>query len=225
MPIPMPITNKTKIAIVDDHLLFSKSLSVLINLFPRYHVIFDAKNGKDFINQLRRDNLPAIVLMDIHMPIMDGYTTTAWLNENYPAVKVIALSIMDTDNSIIKMIKSGAKGYMLKNAGPEQLRRAFDEVMARDCFYNELITRKVMNVIRQLTDADSYLNLYIKLTAREIDFLRFVCTELTYREIAHEMEVSVRTIEGYRDSLCEKLNLRTRIGLAMYAVRNNLHMN
>lgn len=224
MPVPT-VTNKIKIAIVDDHSLFCKSLRVLINLFPRYHVIFDAINGKDFIHQLKKDNLPAIVLMDIHMPIMDGYATTAWLNEKYPAVKVIALSIIDTDTSIIKMIKSGAIGYMLKNTGPEQLKYAFDEVMARGCFYNELITRKVMNVVKQLTDPDSYINIYIKLSAREIDFLQFVCTELTYGEIAHKMKVSVRTIEGYRASLCEKLDLKTRIGLALYAVRNNLHMS
>ncbi|MEJ5996529.1 response regulator transcription factor [Pedobacter sp. Du54] len=219
------MNDKIKIAIVDDHALFRKSLHVLIDLFPRYQVIFDAANGKDFIDQLAPHNLPHIVLMDINMPVMDGYTTTLWLKENYPTINVIALSTMDAETAIIKMIKSGAKGYVLKDADPEELKLAFDEVLSRGYFYNDLVTRKVMNSIRQLTETDSEINLFVKLSQREVDFLRFTCTELTYKEIADKMNVSVRTIEGYRDLLCEKLNLKSRIGLAVYAIKNNLHQN
>lgn len=217
------MNNKIYIAVVDDHALFRKSLRVLIDLFARYQVLFDAANGEDFIHQLDENNLPDIVLMDINMPVMDGYLTTSWLKANYPQVRVIALSTMDAETSIIKMIKSGASGYVLKDADPEELKYALDEVQRVGYFYNELVTRKIMGSIRDLTETDSKLNLFVKLSEREIQFLKFSCTELTYKEIADQMCVSVRTIEGYRDALCEKLNLKTRIGLAVYAIKNNLN--
>ncbi len=207
------------IAIVDDHALFRKSLAVLIEMFPGYRVACDAANGRDLIDQLRPDQLPDIVLMDISMPVMDGYTATAWLREHFPQIKVLALSTMDAETAIIKMIKSGASGYILKDAEPSELRQAFEEVLSRGYFYNELLTRKVMNSVRELTPE---AKTFAKLSEREATFLRLACTELTYKEIADRMCVSARTVEGYRDALCEKLGLKTRVGLAMYAVRNHL---
>jgi len=216
------MNEQTYIAIVDDHSMFRKGLASLINLFPGYKMLFDAGNGKDFISQLQTNNLPDIVLMDISMPEMDGYATTEWLRNNYPEVTVLALSTMDTEEAIIKMIKSGAKGYVLKDANPEELKVAFDEVLSRGYFYNDLISRKVLNAVHQLTDSKNKLTTFANLSQREIDFLKFTCTELAYKEIADKMKVSVRTVEGYRDSLCEKLDLKTRIGLAMYAVKNGI---
>lgn len=210
------------IAIVDDHALFRKSLSVLIGLFPKYQVIYNAANGKDFIGQLQPPNLPDIVLMDISMPVMDGYATTAWLRANYPQISVLALSTMDSETAIIKMIKNGAKGYLLKDTEPEELKRAFEDVIARGYFYNKLISHKVLKNVNQLTDVGNTICGFIKLSEREIEFLKLACTELTYKEIADKFFVSVRTVEGYRDTLCDKLNLKTRIGLAMYAIKNGL---
>jgi DNA-binding NarL/FixJ family response regulator len=120
------------------------------------------------------------------------------------------------------MIKSGAKGYVLKDADPAELKLAFDELTTRGYFYNELVTRKVMNSVMQLTEAKNSAGLFAKLSDREIEFLKLTCTELTYKEIADKLFVSVRTAEGYRDTLCEKLELKTRVGLAMYAIKNNL---
>ena len=215
------MNEKLKIAIVDDHALFRKSLAVLINMFPQYEVIIDAANGQDMISLLRLQ-LPDIVLMDINMPVMDGYAATAWLRLNHPTVKVLALSTMDAETAIIKMIKSGAKGYVLKDAEPQELRQAFDDLMSRGYYYNELVTRKVMNSIGQLTESQSTLGVFAKLSERETEFLKLTCTELTYKEIADKLCVSVRTVEGYRDTLCEKLNLKTRVGLAMYALKNQI---
>jgi len=214
--------DKIKIAIVDDHALFRKSLTVLINLFPGYTVTYDAANGKDFIAQLKPGSPPDIVLMDITMPVMDGYATTAWLRDNFPAIRVLALSTMDSETAIIKMIKNGAKGYILKDAEPDELKLAFAEVLNRGYFYNELVSRKVLKSINQLMDAGNRTGTFVNLSEREIEFLKYVCTELTYKEIADKLFVSVRTVEGYRDTLCEKLNLKTRVGLAMYTIRNNI---
>lgn len=210
------------IAIVDDHTMFRKGLMSLINLFPNYEVLLDAASGKDFIKQLNPKHLPDIVLMDIGMPEMDGYETTEWLHNNYPEIKILALSTMDSETAIIKMIKSGAKGYVLKDADPAELKLAFDEVMSSGYFYNELITRKVMKSINLLVDEKNPTSTFAKLTTREIEFLKYACTEMAYKEIADKMCVSVRTVEGYRDTLCEKLDLKTRVGLALYAIRNKL---
>jgi len=216
------MTEIKTIGIVDDHALFRKGLTVLINLLPHYSVVLGAAHGQDLIVQLEKQAAPDIILMDIVMPVMDGYAATEWLNENHPDTKVLALSTMDAETAIIKMIKSGAKGYILKDAEPEELKLAFDEVLARGYFYNDFVTRKVLHSISQLFERKNPTAVFANLNEREIEFLKYACTELTYKEIADRMCLSMRTVEGYRDALCEKLNLKTRVGLAVYAIRNNL---
>lgn len=215
--------NDTKyIAIADDHALFRKGLIALINLFPNYKILFDASNGEEFINCIQPSALPDIALLDITMPKMDGYQTAEWLRVNYPEVKTLALSTMEAETSIIKMIKHGAKGYVLKDAEPAELKRAFDEVLSRGFYYNELVTRKVLQSIHLLADDKSEINTLAKLSTREIDFLKLACSEKSYQQIAKEMFVSERTVDGYRDSLFRKLNITTRVGLVMYAIKNGI---
>lgn len=213
--------NDTYIAIVDDHTMIRKGLVSLINHFPCYKVLFDAADGKDFIEQLKPPHVPDIVLLDINMPRMDGYTTAAWIKANYPEIKIIALSTMDAEASIIKMIRSGACGYILKDADTSELKMAMDEVMAKGFYYNEKVTKTVMRSINELA-GQSAINTFVKLTDRELEFLRLACTEKTYREIAAEMFVSERTVDGYREALFKKLNVATRVGLVLYAVKNGL---
>ena len=195
---------------------------MLIELFPGYKVTHDASHGQDLIKQLAPASLPDIVLMDINMPVMDGYATTTWLRNNHPAIKVLALSTMDAEAAIIKMIKSGACGYVLKDAEPAELRMAFEEVMSRGYFYNELVTRKVMRSVGLLAETKGNSGTFANLSERELELLKYICTELTYKEIADKMFLSARTVEGYRDNLCEKLNLKSRVGLAMYAIKNQI---
>ncbi len=215
--------NNTKyVAIVDDHTLFRKGLSSLINVFPNYKVLFDAATGKDFISQLKPQSLPDIVLMDISMPEMDGYATCEWLKNNYPEVKVLALSTMDSDTAIIKMIKCGAKGYVLKDADLSELKLAFSELMSVGFFYNDIISRKVIQSVHQLTDEKSGLNAFSKLNENELNFLKLSCSEKTYQEIAAEMFKSEKTIDGYRADLFIKLNVTSRVGMVMYAIKNGL---
>lgn len=216
------MSESRQIAIVDDHAMFRKGLCALINLFPNYKVLLDAANGQDLIRQLDPGNLPDIVLLDIAMPEMDGYQTAGWLTTNYPGIPVLALSTMDAETAIIKMIRSGAKGYVLKDAEPAELKQAFDEVLRSGYYYNDLVTRKVMRSVNQLVDDKNDLNAFARLTDRELQFLRLASSEKPYKEIAAEMFVSERTVDGYRDALFKKLNVTTRVGLVMYAIRNGL---
>ncbi len=210
------------IAVVDDHTMFRKGLTSLINLFPNYKVLFDAANGQDFIKQLQPRSLPDILLLDIAMPEMDGYATANWVRINHPEIKVLALSTMDADTAIIKMIKSGAKGYVLKDAEPAELKRAFDEVLSLGYYYNDLVTRKIMQSVNQLSENNTHLNTFANLTEKELQFIKLACSEKTYFEIAKEMFLSERTIDGYRDALFKKLNVGTRVGLVMYAIKNGI---
>ena len=208
------------IALVDDHTMFRKGLAVLINLFPRYRVMMDVGNGREFIDHLQPENLPDIVLLDIHMPVMDGYATAAWLHANHPDIRVLALSTMDSDTTIIKMIHHGARGYILKDADPKELQVAFEEILAKGYYYNEILTRKVIQSIHN--NGQDSANAFPKLTDREIEFLKHACSEKNYQQIANEMYVSERTVDGYRESLFKKFNVTNRVGLVLYAIKNQL---
>ncbi|MDE3236525.1 MAG: response regulator transcription factor [Bacteroidota bacterium] len=213
----------TTVALVDDHSLLRNSLATVINSFEDYQVIFEADNGKDCIHQLNPKKLPEILLLDINMPEMNGYETAEWMKKNHPSVKILVLSMMDNDAAIIRMLKSGAKGYILKDSKPRHLKQVLDEIRDKGFHYNELVSSKLVHYVanedkqKQLSDTA-----YIQLSDRETDFLKLSCTEKTYKEIADEMCVSARTVEGYRNDLFEKLGVTSRVGLVMYAIKTGL---
>lgn len=209
------------IVLVDDHTLLRIGLAQLVQSLG-YSVIFEADEGKEFCDKLDKNNLPDIVLMDINMPEMDGYQTTQWLKDNYPSVKVLALSMYDNENSIIRMLKAGAKGYILKDCEPSELKAAIDAVISKGYYYSDLVSGKLIHAINKIEDSGSDTNTLANLNDRETDFLKYACTELTYKEIADKMFVSPRTIDGYRDALFEKLHVKTRVGLVMYAIKNGI---
>ncbi len=205
-----------KIALVDDHVVLRKSLAVLISMFQGFDIILQADNGRHLIDQLETNPIPDIVLLDITMPVMDGVETALWLKQNYPKVKVLALSMIKNDFIIIRMLKNGARGYILKDCEPAELRDALHQVYQKGYYYNELITIKIMN--NELYGEFPKL----VLTEQELNFLRWACTEKSHKEIAVEMSVSPRTIDGYRDSMFKKLNVSSRVGIAIYAIKSGI---
>ncbi|EOR93101.1 two component transcriptional regulator, LuxR family [Arcticibacter svalbardensis MN12-7] len=210
------------VALADDHNLVRGGLASLVNMFSNYKVLFEADNGKEFISKLERNNLPDLVLMDITMPEMDGYSTTSWLRINYPEIKVIALTVMDDEIAIIRMLKSGAKGYLLKNCKPDELKLALNAVITKGYYFNDLVTSRLINSINKIGEDQSVLKNVVNLTEREKEFLRHLCSEKTYKEIADMMCVSPRTIDSYRDNLLEKLQVKSRIGLVLFAIKNRI---
>lgn len=213
---------KANVVLVDDHVLLRNGLSALISTFTNCSVLFEANNGKDFLDKLDPEMLPDIVLMDINMPEMDGYETTTWLKNNHPGIKVMALSMYDNENSIIRMFKAGAKGYILKDCDPNELETAINSLLSKGYYYTEMVTGRLIHSINVLDEDDNSARNLIQLNEREIQFLKLVCSELTYKEIADKMVLSPRTIDGYRDALFEKLNVKTRVGLVMYAIKNGV---
>jgi len=209
------------IALADDHVLLRNGLASLIKNFG-HEVLFEANNGEDLIKLIKEGKKPDLVLMDINMPVKDGYETSSWLKENYPEIKVLALSMLDDENAIIRMIKNGARGYVLKESEPSELRSAINAVLQKGFYYSEMVTGRLVHSISG-TDVESHTSQQVmQLTDREIEFLKFACTEMTYKEIAAEMHLSPRTIDGYRDALFLKLDIKTRTGLVIYAIKNGI---
>ena len=212
----------SNIALVDDHILIRKGLGSLIRTFDSFKVLFEADNGKEFISKLDSAELPDVVLMDINMPEMDGYETSLWLKKNHPSVRVLALSMYDNEIAIIRMFKAGARGYLLKDCNPADLRDALYSIVSRGFYYSELVTGRLIHNIKKDDDDDNPVKDIIQLNDRELTFLKLVCSELTYKEIADKMCLSPRTIDGYRDDLFKRLDLKTRVGLVMYAIKNGI---
>lgn len=207
------------VVIVDDHILIAKAIAGIVDNFPKYNVLYEAENGKALVEKFKvAKNIPDIVLLDIAMPLMDGFETAKWLRDNHPAVQILTLSMQDDEQSLIKMIKSGAKGYLLKNVHPAELEKALDTLVSKGFYYPDWAANKIFLSIAD----DENHHPQITLTEREIEFLKHCCTELTYREIAERMFCSNRTVEGYRDALFDKLGLRTRVGLVMYAIKSGV---
>lgn len=211
--------SKHAVAIVDDHVLFAQSLKSLINTFEDFEVIFQASHGKNLINDLEnRDTYPEIILMDLNMPIMDGAETTQYLSKNYPDIKVLALSMDDDENSILKMIRNGAKGYLLKDIHPDILLEALQSVLKEGFYHTKRVSDTLVHSLH--SDSDSHRKGQINLIDREIEFLKLVSSEMTYKEIADKMNLSPKTIDGYREQLFKKLDVKNRIGLVIFALKN-----
>ena len=207
------------VAVADDHNLIRSGLVELINTFPGYEVLFQAKDGNQVISEIISGKRPDIILLDINMPEKDGFETALWLKENHPDIRVIALSMHDKETSIIRMLRSGVKGYILKVADPRLLLEAFDAVMHKGYHYSDLLTGHLLHSIQR---DEHKVHKVWELTEREMLFLKLACSELTYKQIAAKMFVSPRTVDGYRDALFQKLNVLTRVGLVLYAVRNGV---
>ncbi len=212
-----------KIILVDDHVLLRTGLASLINSFGEFNVIGQADNGKEFLQLIADGLMPDIILLDISMPIMDGFETAKWIKINFPQIKILVLSMLDNELPVIRMIKLGAKGYLLKDSEPAELKAALLSIVHKGYFANELVTSKLINTFENYDAEENHFNNTIaQLNEKETAILKLFATDLTTKEIALEMETSARTIEHYRDMLCGKFKVRGRIGLVVFAVKHQI---
>ncbi len=213
-----------KVVLIDDHALLRDALAKMIGLFKEYEVLFTANNGRHFIKLLDPDNLPNIVIMDVTMPLMNGFETALWVRDNHPDMKVIALSMLNDERTIIQMLRNGAKGYLLKDTEIEDLKQALDDVSNRGMYINDILYKNLMHSINGSPEQaeENEKQVALELTEREKEFLRWLCTDKSYKEIATDMYLSPRTVDGYRDTLFEKLKVTSRIGLVLFALRNEI---
>lgn len=206
-----------KIALVDDHALLRNGLASLIGSFDGFKVIFEADNGKQMIEKFAQGQQPDIVLLDINMPEMDGFQSALWLKDHQPQVKVLVLSMLDNDTAIIRMLRHGAKGYILKDSKPEIFKDAINNIFHKGFYMNELVTGRLVHLVNM--DSNTTL---IQLTEREIEFLKQCCSEKSYKEIAVAMNITPRAVEALRANVFEKIDTPSRVGAVLYAIKNGI---
>ena len=213
-----------RIAIIDDHKLFSYGLKQLLEQLPDIEVVFEAVNGIDLQEKLTAaDSLIDIALMDIQMPKMDGYETTTWLQQHFPKIKVIALSMRDDEFSIIKMINHGASGFVLKEASIREVHDAIIQVFETGFCMDVTLDGEVFYSITKDSEKEQKKSkTKLKFSPRELEFIQHTASDLAYKQIAEKMGISFTTVENYRASCFEKLNINSRVGLVLYAIKNNI---
>ncbi|MDT0556549.1 response regulator transcription factor [Patiriisocius hiemis] len=208
---------KHTVVVVDDHNLLSQAIGNLVEGFDDFTLLYTCKNGEELLTKFKNPkNIPQIVLMDVNMPILNGIETTEIIKEKFPDVKVLALSIEEEESTILKMLRVGARGYLMKDVKQSELNKALIEVKENGYYHTNTVAKLLINSLSEKE------NKKLELKERELEFIKYACSEMTYKEIADKMCLSPRTIEGYRDTLFEKLNLRNRTGLVIYAIKNKI---
>lgn len=212
------MSEQIKIALADDHNLFRKGMEELIEDFDNMEVLYSVPNGQELINKLSSGKLPDVCLLDINMPELNGFETAKKIKEQWPDVKILAVSVYDSEFNIIGMLRAGAGGYILKDAQPDVLRKAIEGIYQNGFYHSELVTGKILH--RMISQPQEVTT--TQLNEKQVQFLKLCCSEMTYREIADSMGISHRTIDGFRDQLFEKLNIKSRTGLVMYALKTGI---
>lgn len=219
-----------RIAIADDHLLVRSGIIGLIEKFKdpefRYEHVLEASNGRELLERIKKipeTSMPHIVLLDLTMPEKSGFDTIVPLRNQHPDIKILVITMRSDDGSIIRSLKLGACGYIGKDAEPGELKDAIDITWTKGFYLPEMISNRLL---RQLLDPGAATPDLpaqpLSLSEREKEFVQLACTELTYSQIAEKMSLSVRTIDGYRETLFGKLHVSSRVGLVLSAIKNGL---
>ena len=210
------------IALADDHQLVRKGIRLLLENIDDFKVTVDVANGKELIDSIdSTGTLPDLVLVDVNMPVMSGQETVTYLRAKYRDLKIIALSVNDQVPIIKEMIALGANAYLYKDSSPETFQKVLLEVYNKGFYYDQSVVESLLTD----TSSNNYKpkselqNMLVGITSREMLFMNHCCSELTYKEIAQLMGVSQRTVDGYRENLFDKLNVKSRTGLVLFAVQ------
>lgn len=209
-----------KIALADDHSLLRNALATIINKTGNFSVVIEASDGKELTEKIEAGNIPDLVLLDLNMPTLDGYETAKWLQLNHPDIHVLMLTMYDTEPSMIRLLQAGVKGFLRKDTDINELRFAINSVIKSGYYYTSNTTGRLINLFRKSQEHSALMK--SMLTEMEIRFLRWACTDLTYKEIAKEMHLNVRAVDNLRDNLFGKLEVRNRVGLVMYAIKHGI---
>ncbi len=210
-----------KVAIADDHKIFRKGVILSLRPFTNIKFVLEAENGDQLLEGIAAAE-PDVVLMDLRMPGKDGIEATKILSKQNPNIHVIVLSMYEDDRFVSHMMENGASGYLLKNAEPQEIRRAIMDVFEKGYYLNNFVNRILLKKSHAKQKAIPSLNSEITITDREKDVLKFICMEFTAQEIAQKMDISPRTVEAIKDRLMERFGSKNTAGLVFFAVKNNL---
>ncbi len=215
------------VALVDDHHLMRSGLAGIVDNLDGYRVVLEAGNGRELIDQLARitpgsDRMPTIAIVDLNMPVMDGFATIAWLHDHAPGILPLVLTFNTTDDAMVRAVRAGARGVVLKNMRPSVLKTALDSLVLTGYYYTEQTIHMQMDRREQMGHEQRERNaIRERITPREMEFLHLVCdeAEYTYEQIAERMGVHRRTVDNFRMGLFAKCNVRSKTGLVLFAIR------
>ena len=214
---PPPI----KVALADDHVLLRTALATLIDGFGDCRVIHQSTNGKDLINAMKIGTVADVAILDLNMPEMDGFATAEWMRLNFPSVHILMLTMYDSELSLIRLLQNGVRGFLKKDIHPEELKFAIHSVVQSGFYYSNSTTGKLVNLFRK-NNGNTIALQNSMLTEQEVNFLRLASSDLTYKEVAQKMGLNPRSIDTLRDQLFQKLDVKSRVGLAMIAIRHGI---
>lgn len=210
------------VALADDHNLVRNAIGKLIDSYGDYKVILQANNGQELISGMQSGKVPEIILLDINMPFQDGFSTCQIIRDNFPQSRVLALSMYDKEYAIIRMLRAGARGYLLKDIDPGELRTALDTLMKTGYYYSGMVSGRLIHAINKMDDTAETIQIISRIQPNEQELLKLISTELTYKEIADQLNINPRTVDSQREILFEKLKVKSRVGLVIQAIRLGL---
>ena len=214
-------TKAIQIALADDHILLRDALASVINGFEDCEIAILASHGKELQEKIRPGKMPNLVILDLNMPEMDGYETAKWLRSTYPQVLILILTMYDSEIALIQLLQAGVRGFLKKDIHPSELNFAIHSVMDTGYYYSHSSTGRLVNLFRH-DPLKKNFPANVTMSRNELEFLKLASTDMTYKEIARIMTISPRTVDNYRDSLFIKLGVRSRVGLAIYAIRSGI---
>lgn len=214
----MSSSKNISIFLVDDHAVVRNGLKSLIESMGSYTVTGEFGHGKMLIDKVPFKKEPDLIILDLTMPVMDGVETVRRLKELDVKTPVIILTLESAESTIIELFRMGIRGYLPKSSTAEVLKKAIDDVVNTGYYHSEILIKALASNVQEDRSPKHVLELA---TEREIEFLRLVCDEqeYTYEQIAHLMGVSRRTVDGYRESLFEKFNIKSKTGLVLFAIK------
>jgi two-component system, NarL family, response regulator DegU len=205
-----------KVYIADDHTLFRKAMVNLLRSFERVVDVKDAENGKELLTLIKYE-IPEVVIVDLQMPVMDGAETSSQIIQKYPDVKIIILTMHDSNKFILHMMELGVHAFLLKNTEPDELEKAIYAVYDKDFYHNELVASVLRKNVKERKQGQRPIFEHAELTEREKEILLLICHELTMKEIGQRLFLSENTVRNHRVNIMEKVGVNNIVGLIKYA--------
>jgi DNA-binding NarL/FixJ family response regulator len=217
----MESNNQVRVLLADDHRLLRDALATLINSYEGFCVVGKAGTGREVIQFVEEGLMPDIILLDLNMPDLDGYDTAIWLNQHYPDIRVLVLTMYDSEVVLMRLLQVGVCGMIKKDVNPNEMLRALTAVATDGFYYSPHATGRLGCIFRKQSSSSRELEKAF-LSEQEIRFLKLASTDLTYKEVAREMNITVRAVDSLRDQLFEKLDVKSRVGLAVFAMKKGI---
>ena len=215
------LTKTIRIALADDHILLRDALAAVVNSFEDCEITILASHGKELQEKFKPGQIPDLVILDLNMPEMNGFETAKWLRSNHPKVLILILTMYDSEIALIQLLQAGVRGFLKKDIHPSELNFAIHSVVETGYYYSHSATGRLVNLFRHEPLKKNF-PANASLSRNELEFLKLASTDMTYKEIACLMGLSPRTVDNYRDSLFNKLGVKSRVGLAIYAIRSGI---